>query len=83
MTDLIWADYVGFLGVVFLIGAYAALQTGKMKAEQPIYSGLNLLAAGLILVSLLHSFNAASFVIEIFWLIISLVGLIRALRAKN
>ena len=75
-------DAVGFAGVALLIGAYAALQTGRLSAENPWYSGLNALAAVLITVSLLYSFNAASFVIEVFWFAISLYGLWRALRRR-
>ena len=78
-----WPDFVGFVGVALLIGAYAALQLGKIRAEDPFYSLANALAAIFILVSLFYSFNAASFVIEIFWLIISLIGLWRSLRRKR
>ena len=76
-------DAIGFLGVAMLIGAYAALQFGKLSADDPWYSGLNALAAVLITVSLLYSFNAASFVIEVFWFFISIYGLWRALRLKR
>ena len=76
-------DAIGFLGVAMLIGAYAALQFGKLSADDPWYSGLNALAAVLITVSLLYSFNAASFVIEVFWFLISIYGLWRALRLRR
>ncbi|WP_306252886.1 hypothetical protein [Parvularcula sp. IMCC14364] len=77
-----WPDLVGFVGVAFLLSSYAGLQFGKISAEAPLYSVLNALAALLILFSLIFSFNAASFVIELFWLIISLVGLVRSLRKR-
>jgi hypothetical protein len=80
--QLAWHDFVGFIGVGLLIGAYAALQLGQIRAEAPLYSAANAVAALLILVSLVYSFNAASFVIEVFWLIISLIGLWRSLRNK-
>lgn len=72
------SDIVGFSGVALLIGTYGALQIGKMSAEAPLYSILNAVAALLILFSLFFSFNAASFVIEIFWFLISLIGLARS-----
>ncbi len=81
-ATLIWSDYLGFVGVAMLIGAYAALQTGKIQATNPLYSLLNLGASILIGISLIYNFNAASFIIEVFWFIISLVGLIRSLK-KN
>ena len=76
-------DAVGFLGVALLIGAYAALQTGKLSAAAPLYSAANAAAAVLIGFSLLYSFNAASMVIEIFWFGISCVGLYRSLRQRR
>ncbi|WP_202900447.1 CBU_0592 family membrane protein [Parvularcula oceani] len=76
-------DAVGFLGVGLLIGTYAALQFGRLAAENPWYSALNALAAVLITVSLFYSFNAASFVIEVFWFAISAYGLWRALRRRR
>ncbi|MBB4657690.1 CBU_0592 family membrane protein [Parvularcula dongshanensis] len=76
-------DLVGFFGVALLIGAYAALQIGRLRQENPWYSGLNALAAALITVSLIFSFNAASFVIEVFWFAISLYGLWRSLKARR
>ncbi|MCI5045748.1 MAG: hypothetical protein MRY72_13715 [Aquisalinus sp.] len=78
-----WPDLVGFIGVAFLLSSYAALQFGKIDADAPLYSILNALAALMILFSLIFSFNAASFVIEFFWLIISLIGLVRSLRKKG
>ena len=78
-----WHDAVGFLGVVCLIGAYAGLQAGRLSADRPLYSALNALAALLITVSLIYSFNAASFVIEVFWFAISIYGLVRSLRRKR
>ena len=77
------SDAVGFVGVALLIGTYAALQVGKLASNDPWYSGLNGLAAVLITVSLLEDFNAASFVIEIFWFAISAYGLWRALRSRR
>ena len=56
-----WPDLVGFIGVAFLLTSYAALQFGKLSADDPLYSVLNALAALLILFSLFFTFNAASF----------------------
>ena len=77
-----WHDLVGMLGVVALLSTYFMLQIGKLDAQGIVYSSVNGLAAILIIVSLLHTFNLASFVIEIFWLAISLIGIIRWLRKR-
>lgn len=76
--ELAWYDIVGTSGVLLIVMSYFLLQVGKVEAAAPLYSWLNLVGAVMILVSLLYTFNFSSFVIEIFWILISLVGLIRA-----
>lgn len=65
-----------------IVGAYLLLQIGSMSVAQLRYSLLNALGAGLILVSLRYSFNASAAMVESFWLVISVMGVIRATRAK-
>ena len=76
-------DFVGFAGVSLVVGTYFLSQVGRMDVRQPLYPALNGVGALLILFSLSHTFNAASFVIEMFWLLISGVGLARALFFKS
>ena len=83
MNVLTLPDIIGYVGVALLIGAYAGLQAGRLRSDAPSYSVLNALAAILLLVSLLYKMNPASFVIEIFWLGISLYGLWRSLRLRR
>ncbi len=77
--QLTGADIVGLVGVSFVVGTYFLSQIGRMDVSRPLYPALNGLGALFILFSLYHTFNAASFVIEMFWLVISIVGLARAL----
>lgn len=72
-------DFVGFAGVGLVVGTYFLSQVGRMDVRRPLYPALNGVGALLILYSLSHTFNAASFVIEMFWLLISALGLVRAL----
>lgn len=76
--SLAWYDVVGTGGVMLIVAAYFLLQVGRVEARSPLYSWLNLIGASMILVSLFFTFNFSSFVIEIFWIAISLVGLVRA-----
>ena len=76
-------DLIGYIGVALLIGAYAALQAGRLDQANPAYSVLNALAAVLLLVSLAYTPNRASIAIEVFWLAISLYGLWRSLRGRS
>ena len=77
------ADIIGLVGVALVVGTYFLSQIGRMNVNQPLYPALNGIGALLILYSLSHTFNAASFVIELFWLAISLTGLIRALFLRS
>jgi hypothetical protein len=73
-------DLVGMVGVLLLLLAYFLLQTGRLSREILSYSLLNALGSFLILVSLYFDFNLPSAVIELFWLLISIYGVLRCVR---
>jgi hypothetical protein len=75
-----WYDLVGNIGVVCILITYLLLQTGILQSNMIKFSLLNLIGALLILVSLYFEFNLSAFLIEFFWLLISLVGLWKSLR---
>jgi hypothetical protein len=77
-----WYDILGTLGVAVIILTYVLLQVGRLRSEQLAYSVLNAVGASLILVSLYYSFNFPSFVVEFFWLLISLFGIGKYLVKK-
>ena len=79
-TDLQWHDWVGSLGVLIIVAAYLWLQIGRIAGQNVVFSGANLLGSMLILVSLNFNFNFSAVLIEIFWIIISLFGLVMGLR---
>ena len=58
------------------------LQLGRIRSEQIAYSLLNAFGAFLILISLVYSFTFPSFVVEFFWLLISLFGIGKYLFRK-
>ena len=77
-----WYDILGTLGVAVIILTYVLLQLGRVKSEQLAYSLLNAVGASFILVSLYYSFNFPSFIVEFFWLLISLFGIGKYLFRK-
>lgn len=81
--QLTGADIVGLVGVSFVVGTYFLSQIGRMNVNAPLYPALNGIGALLILFSLYHTFNTASFVIELFWLAISAVGFVRAVFFRS
>lgn len=76
-------DLVGLMGVSLILIAYFSLQTERIRSEDWRFSAINGVGALLIMTSLYFTFNLASFVIEIFWLMISLFGLWKAWRRRG
>ena len=70
-------DFIGNIGVVLLMTTYLALQLDRLSSSGLAYSLLNAIGASLIVVSLSSNFNLSAFVIEVFWILISLVGIYR------
>lgn len=73
-------DIVGSVGVFFIVLAYFLLQIEKLKSTHMAYSILNLSGASLIIFSLTFEFNFSAFMIEFFWVIISLIGIYKGLK---
>jgi hypothetical protein len=74
-----WYDLAGNVGVGMMVFTYLLLQMGKLRISDLSYSLTNAVGAVLVLVSLLYSFNLSAFLVESFWLLISLFGLIKFL----
>ena len=70
-----WYDALGSIGVFLIIFTYVLLQIGRIRSESLLYSVLNAAGASLIIVSLVYSFNFSAFIVEFFWLLISLFGI--------
>jgi len=76
-------DLIGFTGVALLIVTYAMLQLDKIDPKGFWYSFNNMIVAILVTFSLLVTMNKASMVIEVFWFIISVYGIVMYLRRRN
>jgi hypothetical protein len=76
-------DVIGLIGVALILFAYAGVQSGRLPAADWCFSAINGAGALLIMISLLFTFNLASFVIEVFWLLISAFGLWKAWRRRG
>lgn len=78
-----WYDFIGTIGTAFIIVTYVLLQLERIRSESLLYSLLNALGAGLIIVSLVFNFNLSAFIVEFFWLLISLFGIGKSLLRKS
>jgi hypothetical protein len=60
-----------------MVLGYLLLQAEKISSRDLSYSLMNGLGALLVVISLLYQFNLSAFLVEVFWLLISIYGLIR------
>lgn len=70
-------DFIGNIGVFLIILSYLLLQINKLNSNDILYSFMNLIGAALVIISLYVDFNISAFIIEVFWVLISLVGIVK------
>lgn len=78
-----WYDIIGSVGVATIIITYVLLQTERIKSESLLYSLLNASGASLIIFSLYFNFNFSAFIVEFFWVLISLYGIGKYFLGKS
>ncbi len=83
MESTEWHQMIGLAGTFFYIGSYFLLQAGKLRGDGIAYVVLNMAAASLVLFSVTYKFNLASTLIQVSWILISFVGLIRIVSSKQ
>ena len=81
--DYGWFDLVGNFGVLLMVVAYLLLQLEKLSGSALSYLLLNVVGALLVMISLMFRFNLSAFLMEAFWLLISLYGLAKPLLSKR
>jgi hypothetical protein len=81
--DTLLTDAIGMVGTALVVSAYVLLQLEKVSSRSLAYNLMNLIGAVLLLISLCFTFNLASFVIELFWIGASLIGMWKLYRGRN
>lgn len=74
-----FSDGLGAVGGLLIVGTYFLLQVERIDARSFVYSLLNALGAGMILVSLAFDFNLGAALVESFWLLVSVYGITKSL----
>ncbi len=83
-ADVSLFEVIGVTGFVLYVINYGLLTIGKLTSQQAGYFVLNWLAATFVLIGLMSSFNLASALIQVFWIVISSWGIyVRFGRAKQ
>ena len=68
---------IGVFGAVLYLVSYFLLQTGFIGGNSNTYTLMNLAAASCVAISLTVAFNAASMIVQVSWIVISIYGLAR------
>ncbi len=76
-------QFIGFIGMAFIVYSYFLLQTKKTNLSSLYYQLLNLFGAILLLISLCVHFNLGSFIIEVFWIIITLYAMYKNKKERK
>lgn len=76
-------DGIGLIGVALIMGAYLMLQLEKLRSTALSYSLLNAIGASMIVASLFVNFNLSAMLMEVFWVLISFIGIGRHFRLKS
>jgi hypothetical protein len=74
---------LGFAGAAIIAIAYLAIQQRWLNALDWRFPAANVIGSLLILVSLWFEWNFPSVVIEVFWALISFIGLVRSLAERR
>ncbi|WP_136810155.1 CBU_0592 family membrane protein [Desulfosediminicola flagellatus] len=83
MNGYHWYDLIGNIGVFMILIAYFMLQLNRINTHSLSFCLMNFCGAFLIMVSLYFDFNLSAFVIEFFWLLISIFGIYKWLRQEH
>ncbi len=83
LETLTIVDAIGSFGALIVVAAYFATQMRMMNSDDLTFPVVNLLGSVLIVYSLVHNFNLASMLIEGFWILISLIGIIQHFRLRR
>lgn len=81
--DYGWFDLVGNIGVLLMVIAYLLLQLEKLSSSALSYLLLNAIGAMMVMISLMFRFNLSAFLMEAFWLLITLYGLAKPLLSRR
>lgn len=71
------SEACGLSGALLYSVGYLLSAYDKLPSQSPIYYLTKLSAAGLVLISLMQDFNLAAAIIQVFFIAVSLIGIIR------
>ena len=82
ISSLDSVDFVGSVGTLIVVAAYFATQMRYLNSDELLFPIANLGGSLLISFSLFFNFNLASALMELFWIAISVVGIVHGIRER-
>ncbi|MBR8464860.1 hypothetical protein KDE13_00605 [Campylobacter sp. faydin G-140] len=76
-------QFIGFLGMICIVLGYFLLQADRISNDDMLYQVINLVGAILLIISLCVHFNLGSFMIEVFWIFITIYGIVKIYKRKR
>lgn len=73
----------GVAGAITYLASYFLLQLGFIRGNGFLYASMNMAAAALVLISLSTKFNVGSFIIQVSFITLSIVGILREWAANR
>ena len=73
----------GVVGVAMMLVAYAGAQLDKLDPRSAPALLINIVGAGLVLLSMIEAFNLPAFLMESAWALVALYGLVRLLISRR
>ena len=74
---------IGVFGFILYVGAFSAIQTGRLCGNGILFSINQVIAASCVLIGLAGAFNLASFMIQVSYISIGLYGIARRWRSAR
>lgn len=82
-TSFGYVDAIGTTGTFIVVAAYFGTQMRFINSDDLVFPVLNLIGSVLLGFSLIHNFNLASALMEVFWTAISLLGIFKAIFGSD
>lgn len=76
-------EMIGVAGFSLYVLNYCLLTLHRLTSQSSTYFVINMVAASCVLIGLTHSFNLASALIQVFWIVISITAIVMRVRPNT
>ncbi|MDJ0638224.1 MAG: hypothetical protein QNJ20_05280 [Paracoccaceae bacterium] len=77
------SETIGLAGALLYSISYLLAAYDRLPSQSPYYYVSKLVAAAMVLISLAQNFNLASAIIQVFFITVSMIGILRHLHNRR